>query len=117
MLTKIAILLQLLDLFIPPPLPPNRRSYCLWVLIILNILFFTIMLFLKIFQCVPRRKIWNPSIKGKCQSYPVFLLFGSVFNVTDDLLILALPVAWAFKLKLRAAEKVGVVGIFATGIL
>ena len=118
MFTKVAVLLQFLEIFIPRPLRPrNRRAYAIYILITLNVLFFTIALFVKIFQCYPRKKIWNPKVKGHCLNYPAILLSVGSVNVVDDLLILTMPVLWTWELQMRRARKIGVLCIFATGIL
>jgi hypothetical protein len=115
--TKIAILLQLLDIFAPPQVLRNLRWYTLWTLIGLNTAFFTTLMFVEIFQCVPRKKIWNPTVQGKCININQTFVATGVINVVDDWVILILPLVWTWKLQLRTKQKIGVSLIFATGLL
>jgi hypothetical protein len=55
--TKVAILLQLLEIFSPPLVRRGFRWYSLWTLISTNTVFFTTLMFIEIFQCRPREKI------------------------------------------------------------
>jgi hypothetical protein len=115
--TKLAILLQLLEIFVPPQVIRNYRFYSLWTLIGLNSIFFTALMFIEIFQCVPRKKIWNPTIQGKCININQTFVATGVINVVDDWVILTLPLVWTWSLQLRLKQKIGVTLIFATGIL
>ncbi|KAF2272788.1 uncharacterized protein EI97DRAFT_196094 [Westerdykella ornata] len=113
--TKLAILLQLVDIFVPTQLPKNSRWYSLYSLIASNVLFFTVLMFVEIFQCVPRQKIWNPTLHGRCIDINKTFIATGVINVIDDFIILIIPLVWTWKLQLRLKQKVGVSAIFATG--
>ncbi|KAH8714036.1 hypothetical protein GQ44DRAFT_776048 [Phaeosphaeriaceae sp. PMI808] len=113
--TKVAILLQLLEIFVPPRLTNNTRRYSLYILMALNTTFFTMLMFLEIFQCKPRRKIWNPTIPGRCININQTFVATGVINVIDDFIILIIPLVWTWRLRLRMKQKIGVSLIFATG--
>src|SRR4051812_39343127 len=98
--TKVAILLQLLEIFAPPLIVRNFRWYSLWTLIGLNTIFFTTLMFIEIFQCSPRKKIWNPMIEGSCININQTFVATGVINVVDDRVILILPLVWTWKLQL-----------------
>jgi hypothetical protein len=113
--TKVAILLQLLEIFSPAQVSKRFRYYSLWTLIGLNTIFFTTLMFAEIFQCLPRQKIWNHSLHGKCLNINQTFVASGVINVVDDWVILTLPLIWTFQLNLRLKQKIGVSLIFATG--
>lgn len=116
--TKVTVLLQLLEIFVPRQFTVDvSRWYSLWVLIGLNAVFFTTLMFLEIFQCRPREKIWNPTIEGTCININQTFVATGVINVVDDCVILILPLVWTWQLQLRTKQKIGVSLIFATGFL
>jgi hypothetical protein len=115
--TKLAILLQLMDIFVPPLVPRNTRWYSLAILVAANTVFFVTLGFLEIFQCVPRAKIWNPRLPGRCIDINKTFVATGVINVIDDFIILVFPLVWTWKLQLRTKQKIGVCMIFATGFL
>ena len=115
--TKLAILLQLMDIFVPPRVARNARWYSLATRIATNAVFFTTLGFLEIFQCVPREKIWHPTIPGRCIDINKTFVASSVINVVDDFIILIFPLVWTWKLQLKTRQKVGVSMVFATGFL
>ena len=113
--TKYAILLQYIRIFVP-----NHKStmfYVIQSIIIIIGCFFTSSLFVSIFQCVPREKLWTPTLPGFCINYPVTLMVVGIFNVCSDFVILLLPMAWIWGLKMSTQRKLGVSSIFAFGAL
>lgn len=113
--TKLVILLQLLQVFVVGK--NNFRYYFLHTLIWLNTIFFTILLFLEIFQCWPRVKIWNALAEGHCINISVTFVATAAINVASDVSILTMPIFWVSKLNMRWKKKVGMVLIFGTGVL
>ena len=70
------------------------------------------------FQCTPVRKAWEKSIPGHCPVNFIHNVLGAqAFNVLFDIVILALPIAQLYKLQLPLYKKIGVMAIFAVGIL
>lgn len=115
LLTKIAILLQLLEIFVTQK--RNFRWYALLSLIGANVVFFTILFFMEIFQCIPRVKIWDPTVPGTCIDIQNTFVATGVINVCDDFIILILPVYWVWLLKISTKRKAGISLIFAAGLL
>ena len=113
--TKVAILLQLIQIFVIGR--KVFRWYLFYVLIGLNAFFFTIHFFLTIFQCIPRQKIWNPTMAGSCIDAERSFIASSVINVFDDFLILGLPLVFTWKLQTPVHKKVRISVIFASGLL
>lgn len=89
----------------------------MYILIIVNAVAFTIFLFLEIYECNPRQKIWTPSIPGSCINIQKTFVAAGALNVVDDFLILFLPIGWVWKLQIPTRRKLGIAVIFATGIL
>ncbi|KAI0012741.1 hypothetical protein F4779DRAFT_530875 [Xylariaceae sp. FL0662B] len=113
--TKYVVLRQIETLFLA-----HRRDHFtskgLWVLIWANLVFYTCLLLLFIFACVPRAKISNPSLDGKCiDTLTTFIAAGAV-NLVSDLTILVLPIAIIWNLKIALSTKIGAGAVFAVGI-
>lgn len=112
--TKITILLQLMQIFVVAK--RNGRWYFIQTLIWLNTIFFTILMFLEIFQCVPRAKIWNPLHSGVCLNISKTFVATAGVNIVSDLSILVLPLFWVLQLHMPLRRKLGIMAIFCTGI-
>lgn len=111
LLAKWAILLQLSRIFAVQP-----RTGTWWIiraLIYITTTFYVVMWGFDIFQCVPREKIWNPSVPGHCYSVEGILIGTAIFNVVLNCTILALPLIILRNLKMKARKKVTVCAVFA----
>lgn len=73
-------------------------------------------LFINIFACRPREKIWNPNTPGKCLALDPLYISAASFNTISDVLMLAVPVIIVWKLQINTRRKVGIIAIFATGL-
>ncbi|KAI9708953.1 MAG: hypothetical protein M1820_003647 [Bogoriella megaspora] len=112
---KAAILLQFADIFIGSK-ARNIRWWIIWGLICFNLALSTSILFIIIFECVPRKKIWQPDIPGTCIKQQKMFVGTSVINVIDDFAILTLPLFWISKLQIDRKRKYAVASIFAAGL-
>jgi hypothetical protein len=70
-----------------------------------------------IFTCVPREKLWNPSISGHCQSISVSLIASSAINVISDVTCFIMPLVVIVGLQLPKKTKLVLSSIFGTVIL
>ena len=87
---------------------------CIWVLFS----FSAIYVFLNIFMCNPREKLWNPLVNvGHCFNSDVIGESSGIFNVLSDFVILILPMPCLSKLQMRTRKKIWMMAIFATGLL
>ena len=114
-ITKLSILLQYLRIFVP-----NRQGiayYAAHALIWLNLICYTIIGFLVLFQCTPRRKIWEPLLPGNCLNFGSILISGAIINIVSDFCILALPLASIWNLQMATKHKIGISAVFAVGLL
>jgi hypothetical protein len=116
MIIKANILLQYIRIFVPQGL----RNFTFWTayaLILLNVLFYTIFVFLNIFACQPRRKFWDQTVEGgHCLDWPVVLAVGNVVTLISDIMIWLLPQRVIFSLQLDTSRKIGLSLLFTIGI-
>lgn len=77
-----------------------------------------------IFQCLPVSYFWErfsidygitPTVTGSCLPQTVHLATPAILSTISDVLILLLPLAVLFKLKLDAKRKFGLMAIFSLG--
>jgi hypothetical protein len=72
----------------------------------------------KFVECRPREKIWNKSISGHCDVTTSAILNSSgLFNMLTDILIVLIPIKCVWDLKMRRAERLRVVLVFAVGTM
>lgn len=113
LITKVSILLMYLRLFMP-----NRQTkichftrFIIWT----NVLFYLSVLIVSINGCIPRRKIWQIWVPGKCVDEEAILLVTAVINTLSDLIILLLPIGCIWHLQLSPRRKLAISAVFATG--
>ncbi|KAL8809790.1 MAG: hypothetical protein Q9200_003107 [Gallowayella weberi] len=85
---KSAVLLQYLRIFVPVR---NHVFYLTWLLIAMNSIFNLGLTLAFAFQCVPRRKIWDPSIPGHCINLGITVMISAASNTVTDFATLLLP--------------------------
>ncbi|KAJ5822999.1 hypothetical protein N7447_005339 [Penicillium robsamsonii] len=67
--------------------------------------------------CTPFEKNWNPTLPGHCASQNVAFSTIGAFNLFTDVMIMALPIRFVWKLQMSLATKLALIGIFGLGIL
>ncbi|KAF4627474.1 hypothetical protein G7Y89_g10675 [Cudoniella acicularis] len=67
--------------------------------------------------CIPREKLWNPTVEGTCISTNGSIIATSIINIISDWSALILPLVVIRKLKMDMQKKLGVMAIFAVGLL
>ena len=102
---------------------PNRRAnlplfvaiqVCIWTIFSFSVIW----LFLNIFMCNPREKLWNPLITNvHCFNIDFNCESSGIFNAISDFAILILPMPCLWKLQMPLRKKLLVMGVFATGLL
>ncbi|KAI1740020.1 hypothetical protein F4680DRAFT_448630 [Xylaria scruposa] len=68
-----------------------------------------------ILACIPREKIWNPKLPGRCIDNDAALIASSAINILSDVTILLLPLAAIRHLQVARKSKLKVAAIFAVG--
>ena len=114
-MAKLSLLLLYLEVF----WPNVKLRYCIYLGIVFNVLFYTSTMVAFFVFYIPRlgqsliQVLYGPSsAKG--------LLLGVVqggFGVGSDLYILCLPIWGVWQLQLAPKQKIGISGIFLTGLL
>lgn len=70
-----------------------------------------------IFQCTPISRIWTTSEGAQCLNRrSLVFAFGSL-NICFDIIILSLPIPLLLTLDIQMYKKIGIIGIFLTGIV
>ena len=111
--TKLSLLLLILRVFCTV-----QRDIFYWLtvsLIILNTLFYTSFFFVPIFQCTPRKKIWNEQTPGRCMNVIGLYYVSAIFNTISDIAMLGVPIYLVWSLQMSIRRKVGISFIFCTG--
>lgn len=72
---------------------------------------------LEIMKCLPRKKVWNPTMQGRCIDLPVAPKAGAVINIISDFSILVLPIGKIWQLQMSQKRKLEVSAVFSTGLL
>ncbi|CAO1604355.1 ribosomal protein L36 [Xanthoria calcicola] len=111
--TKLSLLLLILRVFCTV-----QRDLFYWLtlfLIVLNSLFYTLFFFIPIFQCTPRRKIWDQGTPGRCLNVIGLYYASAVFNTFSDIAMLSVPIYLVWNLQMSIRRKVGISFIFCTG--
>ena len=84
---------------------------------ILNTIFYVVNGITVLVSCIPREKIWNPTIPGTCLHNDLNLVISAAFNCTLDFLIFLLPIYAIVRLQIRVKQKFGIGAVFAVGLL
>ena len=116
-IAKLSILLMYLRIFMPDRSTRTRTYYLTQFIIWFNMLFYLTVLIVTGCQCIPRRKIWNPSVPGKCVNAHAVLLVTAVINLLLDFSILLLPIRSIWHLQLSPKRKLAISSVFATGLV
>ncbi|KAK7738422.1 hypothetical protein SLS62_011399 [Diatrype stigma] len=113
---KYAVLRQIETIF----LNHRRQSpvyKAIWLLIWMNLVFYTAISISFILACIPREKIWKPDTVGRCLDSYSSIIATSAINVVSDFTILVVPLVGIWQLQLPLRRKFGAAAVFAVGIL
>lgn len=111
--TKLSILLLLSRIFGTIP----ALKWRIKVLIVVLAVFYATSTLLKIFQCIPVRRIWIPTLPGTCLPMSKVYIANCIASIVSDFVILILPMSSIWGLKTTTMRKVGVTAVFAAGAL
>lgn len=112
-IAKLAILCLYRRVF---SIPRSPFDIAIIFLIVLLVLFYTATNITKIWECVPRARIWDPSIPGKCIDTPMLLNVSGIFNTVTDFIIVMMPFKAVWNLNMKLKKKVYVVLAFTFGM-
>jgi hypothetical protein len=78
--------------------------------------FYIVFVFLLIFTCVPRHKIWDPTVKGHCLDWRIVLVAGNIVTFVSDVIIWVIPQKIIWRLQLERSKKWGLSALFTIGV-
>ncbi|KAF6241446.1 hypothetical protein HO173_000156 [Letharia columbiana] len=111
---KISILLQYITLFVAHR--GTNFHYFVQGLIWTNILYYTIITLLYLFECTPRQKLWDPTTPGHCFGRDQLGVASGIINVISDFSILILPLPIIWRLQISWYKKSRVIAVFGFGL-
>ena len=82
-----------------------------------NFLFYLASGFAFLLNCLPREKIWHPSVEGRCIDHQSLLVATGIINVISDFTIMTIPLAVISQLQMPLKSKIGTGVVFSIGIL
>ncbi|KAG9252399.1 uncharacterized protein F5Z01DRAFT_690613 [Emericellopsis atlantica] len=108
--TKAAILLFLTRIFAP------YKGYVALIYSFLGVMavYYTVMLFLKIFICRPIPVFWGEG-EGECFNQRVLILVDNVISLVSDIVVLLLPCPLAKQLQVGLMAKIKIAVVFGVG--
>jgi hypothetical protein len=115
MFSKFSILFLFMKVFVPV-----REGLVYWanlLLICTNALFYIGGVGGLLCQCIPRAKISNPTLPGRCTNVYLSFMLSGIWNVLSDFFILNFPLWAVWHLQMPLKRKFGITIVFATGVL
>lgn len=115
-LTKVSLLCFFLRVF-----PNKKLRWATFATIGLVSVSTAVLVFMQIFQCVPVRYVWE-RIKGQfgphsCLDINKLAYTAAAFSITEDVIILILPLPSLIRLNVNLRTKIGIILMFSLGIL
>ncbi|KAL1644920.1 hypothetical protein SLS58_003991 [Diplodia intermedia] len=109
--TKASILFFLTRVFQP------FERYCRFVNLFTMLmgLYYTLMVFLKIFICRPIHLFWTPSAGGQCFDQRSLILADNIISLVTDIAVLIIPCPLAGGLKVATSAKLRIAAAFGAG--
>lgn len=119
--------------------PSKWRTYVIWIMCVIAVIWNMIQMIFSCVQCRPIGKLWNPAIKGTCWSPRIIeknavasngklwtIVATNVFTLSNslpaysafvDLVLVAIPVHMIWNLQMPLQRKLTVCTLLSTGIL
>jgi len=116
LLLRLAIIMQVLRHFVPS----GARNFTFWAahfLIATNMVFWISITFLELYQCKPRRKIWEFYLHGKCIDKHWYMAATGAMNLISEMAIMFLPQRIIWSLTLSTKRKLELTPLFMVGTL
>lgn len=112
---KLAVLLLYLRVFSTR----RRDSFdrAVRTLMVVICVFYFALSIAKICQCIPRARIWDSSISGRCVNLSALLVSSGLFNIVSDICILLVPLRGVWSLQIGRKRKVGIYAVFTVGLV
>ncbi|KAJ5782866.1 hypothetical protein N7457_004640 [Penicillium paradoxum] len=88
----------------------------IWVVIVVSTLGHIAGALVLIFNCTPVQRAWNARVPGTCLPVGATFYGLATFTIIADVTIIVLPIPLLLGLKIRTAQKAGVVCLFLLGL-
>ena len=111
-ITRLSICLQFIHIFV---VGHSARFWCIQGFILVSMMYYLAEFFVRIFQCKPIAKNWNPALPGHCIQYGVY--HTGIFNMLSDVVMLLFPLFCTWNLNLSTKRKLQVSAVFFVGTL
>ena len=96
--------------------PYRRKVIALYSFLAFIVSYYTVILFIKIFNCNPIRLFWDVNdYEGKCLNRTAIIITDSSISVITDLAILIFPIILAWTLHMPLSRKLYVISILGAG--
>ena len=79
--------------------------------------FYGITTVVKACQCLPRPRIWDPTVAGTCLNLPAILIASGLFNIISEFVILVAPITVLWSLNVSRKRKIGIYLVFTVGFM
>lgn len=113
-MTKLSILLLYLKLLAPG----MKLRFAVYGILAFVASYSLAMILSLLFACNPVEKLFHYYIPGKCVvNNAVHALTQGCLNIISDFLIIIVPIPMVWSMLMSTRQKIGVVGIFATGLV
>ncbi|EPE29945.1 integral membrane protein, putative [Glarea lozoyensis ATCC 20868] len=112
-LTKLTILSIYRTLFVTQR--KSKFNIMLYAFEAILVIFYGAQTIAKCFECIPRERIWNPSVPGKCLDWDALLVSSGAFSWISDIVIFLIPIKRVWGLNMQRAERTRVIAIFSIG--
>ncbi|KAI1464126.1 uncharacterized protein F4812DRAFT_443469 [Daldinia caldariorum] len=100
--------------------PHRSRPVFYWichVIIVMNILFYSVAVVVENVSCFPHKRIWDQLVPGsQCLNINAILIAGATINIILDFVILVLPQRVIWGLQMSRNKKIGVSLVFTIGL-
>ncbi|CAL8580201.1 hypothetical protein XPA_005933 [Xanthoria parietina] len=91
--------------------PAKSFRYTSYAAILLNAVYILIFICLLLFPCNPVKKVWDPTVPGKCIKSNGIFIAGPIGNTILDLIVLGIPIRMIIKLQVNLRTKIVLAGI------
>ena len=115
-LTKLSLLIFYLRLFTTPNCRTKTFSIIRFLIVFYMLFYFT-NLFIVIWPCVPRSRLWTPTAIGQCVNFRALFITSGTINTVADFILLILPITQIGRQKISRRRRIGVSVLFIIGLL
>lgn len=93
--------------------PSVKFKMLLWAVAAFTTCYTIASILVLIFQCVPVRADWDPTLQRRCVNLGAGVISSGVLNSVTDFAILGLPMPYIWRLHSSFAQKVQLMGVFS----